>query len=126
MAEQQPLAVFEIKEYMVIFRQLEERDFEGVVARIRGLVRCTGVGISDSAEHRLDVFFLAEDSAVPEPVVNLAERVGAIFLPIRDMSTFVDILRNEKPIYGHLRADNPQYTSVTTNNEPVGAGDEDF
>ncbi len=126
MAEPQPLAVFEIKEYMVIFRQLEERDFSGVTARIRGLVRCTGVGINDNSDYRLDVFFLATDSDVPMPVVNLAERIGAIFLPMADMPTFVDILRNEKPIYGHLRADNPQYTSVTTNNEPVGAGDEEF
>lgn len=122
----QPLAVFEIKEYMVIFRQLEERDFNGVTARIRGLVRCSGVGINNTDDYRLDVFFLSTDSDVPAPVVNLDERFGAIFLPVADMSTFVDILRNEKPIYGHLRADNPQYTSVTTNNEPVGAGDEDF
>ncbi len=126
MAEQQSIAVFEIKEYMVIFRQLEERDFDGVIARIRGLVRCTGIGVNDEGDYRLDVFFLAEDSDIPAPVVNLAERIGAIFLPMGDMSTFVDILRNEKPIYGHLRADNPQYTSVTTNTEPVGAGDEEF
>ena len=39
----QRVAVFEIKNYMVIWRQLEEREFDGVTARIRGLVRCTGV-----------------------------------------------------------------------------------
>ena len=33
-----PVAVFEIREYMVIFRQLEERDFAGVRAKIRGII----------------------------------------------------------------------------------------
>ena len=120
-----PVAVFEIKNYMVIWRQLEERDFGGITARIRGLVRCTGVGTTDNEDYRLDVYFLSEDSQTPAPVVDIDSNVGSIFMPIRDISAFVDILRNEKPIFGHLRGDNPQWTSVTTTNEPVGTGDED-
>ncbi len=34
MASEMPFAVFELKEYMVIFRQAEERNFGGVVANI--------------------------------------------------------------------------------------------
>lgn len=120
-----PVAIFEIKNYMVIWRQLEERDFSGVTAKIRGLVRLTGVGTQNDEDYRLDVYFLAEDSETPAPMVDLDQHMGAIFMPIRDISAFVDILRNEKPIYGHLRGDNPQWTSVTTTNEPVGTGDED-
>jgi len=126
MANEQPFAVFELKEYMVIFRQSEEREFAGVTANIRGLVRCTGVGVQSDGKYQLDVFFLADYSDFPEPQVDLANNTGALFLPMADMSTFIDVLRNEKPIYGHLRGDNPQLTSVTTTNEPVGAGDEDF
>ena len=119
------VAVFEIKNYMVIWRQLELREFADVTARIRGLVRCTGVGADADETYRLDVYFLADDSAVPDPQVDIANRRGAIFMSISDIHAFVDILRNEKPIYGHLRGDNPQWTSVTTTNEPVGTGDED-
>ena len=119
------VAVFEIKNYMVIWRQLEVREFANVTARIRGLVRCTGVGADADETYRLDVYFLADDSAVPDPQVDIANRRGAIFMSISDIHAFVDILRNEKPIYGHLREDNPQWTSVTTTNEPVGTGDED-
>jgi len=125
MAEHSPVAIFEIKNYMVIWRQLEERDFDGVTAKIRGLVRLTGVGTQEPEDYRLDVYFLSEDSETPHPVVELDKNTGSIFMPIRDISAFVDILRNEKPIYGHLRGDNPQWTSVTTTNEPVGTGDED-
>ncbi len=119
------VAVFEIKNYMVIWRQLEERDFAGVTARIRGLVRCNGVGADKQESYRLDVYFLSSDSDMPAPQVDIGNRQGAIFMPISDISAFVDILRNEKPIFGHLRADYPQWTSVTTTNEPVGTGDED-
>lgn len=128
MASDTPFVVFEIKEYMVIFRQLEERDFGGIVAKIRGMVRCTGIGTSNEGEYRLDVFFLTSDSPVPEPQINLDEGSGSIFFPMSDMSTFIDVLRYEKPIFGHLRGDTPQWTSVTTSNEPVGEGniDSDF
>ncbi|MDQ7025178.1 MAG: hypothetical protein Q9P01_03105 [Anaerolineae bacterium] len=126
MATDLPVAVFEIKNYMVIFRQLEERDFDGVIAQIRGLVRCTGIGTQDNSDYRLDVYFLSSDSDYPAPQVNLEDKQGSIFMPVDNMMMFVDVLRNEKPIFGHLRADNPNWTSVTTTNEPVGAGDEDF
>ncbi len=121
----QRVAVFEIKNYMVIWRQLEEREFAGVMARIRGLVRCNGVGADDQESYRLDVYFLSQDSDMPDPQVDIANRRGAIFMPIDDLFAFVDILRNESPIFGHLRGDFPQWTSVTTTNEPVGVGDED-
>ena len=119
------VAVFEIKNYMVIWRQLEEREFGGVNAGIRGLVRCTGIGMHDQDSYRLDVYFLSPDSAVPAPQVEIDNRRGAIFMSISELHAFVDILRNEKPIFGHLRGDYPQWTSVTTTNEPVGTGDED-
>ncbi len=125
MADQR-VAVFEIKKYMVIWRQLEVREFAGVKACIRGLVRCTGQGASDSEDYRLDVYFLSPDSETPAPQVDIANRRGAIFMAISDIHAFVDILRNERPIFGHLRGDYPQWTSVTTTNEPVGAGDEDY
>lgn len=125
MTQDSPVAVFEIKQYMVIFRQLEIREFGDVEARIRGIVRCTGILPNSHDEYRLDVYFLTPDSSVPEPIIDLPNRSGAIFLPTSEMGIIVDVLRNEKPIYGHLRADRPEWTSITTTNEPVGVGDED-
>lgn len=110
--------VFEIKQYMVIWRQLEERDFDGVTAQIRGIVRCSG------DEYKMDVFFLAPESPYPMPVFIPDEMKGYMFMPISDMMAFVDMLRNEKPVFGHLRGDKPEWTSVTTTNEPVGEGEE--
>jgi hypothetical protein len=126
MSGDSPVAVFELKEYMIIFRQLEVVDFNGIKARVRSIVRCSGKGLQNDETYRLDIYFLSADSPYPEPIVNLAERVGTIFMPVADMTVFIDVLRNEKPLYGHLRADHPAWTGITTTNEPIGAGDEDY
>ena len=107
-------AVFEIKQYMIVWRQLETMNFRGTTIKIRGLVRCTG------DEYSMDVYFLASDSPFPMPVFDEPNKRGYMFLNIQDIHAFVDMLRNEKPIYGHLRGDRPEWTSVTTSNEPVG------
>lgn len=109
--------VFEIKEYMIVWRQLELLDFDRVTAKIRALVRCTG------GEYTMDVYFLAEDSPFPNPGYDVSNKKGHMFLNIRDIAAFVDMLRNEKPVYGHLRGDRPEWTSVTTGKEPVGEGE---
>ena len=110
--------VFEIKQYMVIWRQVEKRDFAGIEVKIRGMVRCIG------DEYNMDIVFVAEDSQYPDPIIDLEDKKGYMFMPMSDMLAFVDILRNEKPIYGHLRADRPEWTSITTTQEPVGEGEE--
>ncbi len=109
--------IFEIREYMVVLRQLELMDFGGQEIQLRGIVRCLGDGAM------LDVYLLEEGSPFPQPVVDLEERKGTLFLPFRDISVLVDLLRNEKPLYAHLRADRLAWTSITTNREPVGEGE---
>ena len=115
-----PVAMFEIKKYMIVWRQEEKRTFQDVEATIRGIVRCIG------DDYVMDVFFLTEESPIPQPMIDLENNKGAVFLSITDMLAFVDMLRNEKPIFGHLRADRPEWTSITTTEEPVGIGDEDW
>lgn len=109
--------IFEIREYMVVLRQLELMDFGGQEIHLRGIVRCLGDGAM------LDVYFLEEGSPFPQPVVDLEARKGTLFLPFRDISVLVDLLRNEKPLYAHLRKDRLAWTSITTNREPVGEGE---
>ena len=120
MANLENVEVFDIKNYMVIFRQSEKRTYGDIEVDIRAIVRCTG------DEYAMDVLFYAEGSDFPEhPIIELDKKKGFMFLPISDMTGFVDVLRNEKPIYGHLRGDRPEWTSVTTTQEPVGEGEID-
>jgi len=117
------VVVFEAKQYMVIWRQLEPRDFNGVQIKIRALVRLTGVEPKSGESYVMDVMFLSPDSPFPAPLYEVAQKKGYLFLPIADLYPFVDILRNEKPIYGHLRADKPEWMSVTTAQEEIGEGE---
>jgi hypothetical protein len=109
--------VFEIKQYMVIWRQMEKREFGDLEVKVRGMVRCIG------DEYSMDIIFVAPDSSYPDPIFDKEKHKGFMFMPISDMRAFVDILRNEKPIFGHLRDDRPEWTSITTSQEPVGEGE---
>ena len=53
-------------------------------------------------------------------VYAVANKVGAIFLPFKEMPPFVDLLRNEKPIYAYLNSDKPEWNYVRSGPEPVG------
>ncbi len=111
-------AVFEVKEYMVVLRQLEIMDFQGSELRLKGIVRCIG------EEFSLDVYCLEDGSDFPQPVFDAEQKKGYMFVPFADLPVYVDLLRNEKPIYAHLRGDRPEWTSVTTAKEPVGEGED--
>lgn len=117
------VVVFEAKQYMVIWRQLEMRDFNGVQIAIRAIVRLVGVEAKSGESYMMDVMFLSPDSPVPQPTFEIEQKKGFMFMPISDIMAFVDILRNEKPIFGHLRADKPEWTSVTTAQEDIGEGE---
>jgi hypothetical protein len=117
------VVVFEAKQYMVIWRQLEMRDFNGVQIAIRAIVRLMGVEAKSGESYVMDVMFLSPESAVPQPTFEIEQKKGYMFMPISDIAAFVDILRNEKPIFGHLRADKPEWTSVTTAQEDIGEGE---
>lgn len=110
-------AMFEIKQYMVIWRQEERRQFGEDEVIVRGLVRCSG------DEYTLDVLFVAPGSPMPQPMFEPEKKRGTMFMPVADIAAFIDVLRNEKPIFGHLRGDRPEWTSVTTTQEPVGEGE---
>lgn len=117
MSDDQNSEVFEVKHYMIIWRQMEKREFEGVEVHLRGMVRCIG------DDYTMDVIFVTEDSLYPDPIFDRENNKGYMFLPISDMLAFVDTVRNERPIFGHLRGDRPEWTSITTSQEPVGEGE---
>ena len=86
----------------------------GVQIKARGILACRG------QDHRFLAYFLTDDSPVPEPVYIPANKVGAIFLPNSDMAPFVDLVRNEKPVYAYLNSARPDWNNLSTSQEPIG------
>lgn len=86
----------------------------GTTVKARGIVACFGEFL------RLLFYFLPEDSPLPSPIWVEEARVSVVFLPFDTMAPFVDVLRNEKPIYGNIDSEAPGESYISTLHEPVG------
>jgi len=105
---------FLVTHYKVALGHAMSATWSGKKIKIRGYVACYG------SDHRFIAYFLTDDSPVPGPVYVVANKVGAIFLPFDEMPPFVDMVRNEKPIYAYLNSDHPEWICIKTSEEPVG------
>lgn len=50
---------------------------------------------------------------------------GTMFLPSEQYPWYVDLLRNEKPIFGYVYDDEPERNKINLGWEEVGERDED-
>jgi hypothetical protein len=89
--------------------------WSGKQIKARGIVAYHGAG-----GYRFIAYFLKDDSSVPDPVYVVNNKVGAIFLPFNEMGPFVDLVRNEKPIYAYLNDAKPEWNNISSSQEPVG------
>lgn len=105
---------FCVDTYSITLGDAMTATWSGVLIKARGIIQCRGEG------WRFIAYFLTEDSPVPYPVVVRRNKVGAIFRPFEEMSAYVDLLRNEKPVYAYLNSAKPQWNSLSTAQEPVG------
>lgn len=105
---------FAVKNYEISLGYANNAVWGGINIKIRGYVACYGGG------HRFIAYFLTDDSPVPKPVYVVANKVGAIFLPFKEMPPFVDMVRNEKPVYAYLNSDKPEWNNLSTTKEPIG------
>ncbi len=70
--------------------------------------------------YRFIIYGLHPSSPVPDPVYIEANKVGAIFIPFTELQNYIDLVRNEKPIYAYLNSSKPEWNSLRTSSEPVG------
>lgn len=86
----------------------------GISAKFRGYVACYG------GDHRFIIYELTPDSPVPNPTYIVANKVGAIFVQPGELQFYIDLLRNERPVYAYLNDNKPEWNYLRTTNEPVG------
>jgi hypothetical protein len=108
------IKTFTVETYQVAAGYGMSATWGGVSIKARGYVACSG------GDHRFIAYFLADDSPVPGPTYIPANKVGAIFLPAAEMAGFVDLVRNEKPIFAYLNSDKPEWNYLRSGPEPVG------
>ena len=106
---------FPITRYTIKLGDRLSASFGGTKIFARGLISCIGPD-----NQRVVAYFLADDSPVPSPTTTIGGKWGPVFLPKELMRQWADMLRNEKPLYGYINTDYPEWTSVSTSKEPVG------
>jgi hypothetical protein len=114
-----PSKTFAVNSYILNTGFKNEATWGGTKILIQGYVACYGADNS-----RFIVYGLHPTSPVPaSPVYNVPGNVGAIFVPFSNLQNYVDIVRNEKPVYARLDSDHPGWMGLSTNKEPIGEGE---
>ncbi len=104
---------FLVERYQITLGE-HPKTFGGVEVRTRGVVACFGEFL------RLIYYFLPDEVVAPDARWSEDARLCVVFLPFSAMPTFVDLLRNEKPIYGNIDTESPGDGFISTLHEPVG------
>jgi hypothetical protein len=107
---------FEVKYYRV---SLTRGVAEG--ANIFGWVQC----LDKQADwvYGFTVFFVPDDDNLPPSFYNPAVKSGATFRPISQMPLYIDLLRNEAPVFVSMNDEIEDLNRVSTWPEPVGEGE---
>lgn len=104
---------FEVKNYQV--KLSYELSGGGGGPKTRAYLACLG-----DDGYRFVIYFAAPGSAMAPPRYFPETKFGSINVPINEMANYVDLVRNEKPVYAYLNSDKPEWNSISTSNEPVG------
>ena len=104
---------FEISTYSISMG--DRLSFGGGQYQFRRVISC-----NSKDGQRLIIYFQAEGEQLYPPFTDLDIGLGRIFLPVSEFSAFVDVLRNEKPLYGYISDQKPEWNTLRTLQEPVG------
>jgi hypothetical protein len=83
--------------------------------QILAIIGCYGKG-----GNQLYINFVADGAILPRPLYDESNLSGAIFVPASLLPSYVDMLRNEKPVYGYCNSEQPYWNSISTSPEPIG------
>lgn len=105
---------FEITSYEVKVAREMGGTAQGVSAKFPAYILCKG------KEHQVVIYALHDSSPVPDNTFLPPYKHGTIFVPRWQYDWFLDMLRNEKPVYCYLNSNTPKSNSLYTGKEPVG------
>ena len=105
---------FEVKTYEVRIARELTGTAEGLTVRFPASILCQG------EKYHTVAYFLDDTSPVPANTFLPEYKRGTIFVPRWQYEWFIDLLRNEKPVFCYLNSDTPKWNSLYTGQEPVG------
>jgi deazaflavin-dependent oxidoreductase (nitroreductase family) len=108
---------YEITQYSVSFNSYDTGTEIGnvrIVACIEG---------TDNTGNRCLVYFIGEGDPLPCNKYGESTKTFATYRPEQHYLWFIDLLRNEKPVYCRVYPDNLLVSGIHTGNEPAGEGE---
>lgn len=84
----------------------------------RGVIACQGDG-----GYVFLIYLAAPGTSIAGPRYNPQGKIGSINVPVNEVDHYLDILRNEEPLYMYMNSDNPEWNNIRTTQEPVGEGE---
>jgi len=105
---------FEIKTYEVKIAREMNGSAGGLNLKFAAYILCRG------DEYHSVIYVLDDTSPVPVNTYLPAYKRGTIFVPRWQFEWFLDLLRNEKPVFCYLNSSTPKWNSIYTGREPVG------
>lgn len=107
--------MFKVVNYEVQLGYKMSANWNGVDIEVQGILNCNSVD-----GYKFIIYGLHPLSDVPGPIYYEPNKVGAIFIPFKDLPTYIDLVRNEKPVYAYLDTENPEWNGIRTGKEPTG------
>lgn len=112
-----PVIRFEINKYQVTLGPDLPSIISDFDSKVVGIIGCYG------KEHQLMINFVENGASIPKSQYDEKKKTGAIFLPLATMPYYIDLLRNEKPVFAYCNSEQPEWTNISTSHEPVGEGE---
>jgi len=110
---------FEVSSYDIRLARRLDTYAQGSLVRYNASITCRGSG------YTLTIYFLDEEqNLVPNNAYFPDSKRGTSYLPTSQYQWYVDLLRNEKPIYGFLYRSYPLQNGIYTGAEPVGENEQ--
>jgi len=111
-----PTIVTEIESYYV---QIGYESTGGAGGpKSRGVIACHGDG-----GYLFLIYLAAPGSSTAEPRYHPDGKIGSINVPVGETGNYLDILRNEKPLFMYMNSENPEWNNIRTSLEAVGEGE---
>ncbi len=73
--------------------------------------------------HQFHIYFIKPGVTVKPSETSSNGRHGFLFMPFSSFPYYVDILRNEKPLYVQINTEKPSNNMLITGSEEVGEGE---
>ncbi|NLE00545.1 MAG: hypothetical protein GX640_11790 [Fibrobacter sp.] len=111
------LVRFEIENYQVTIGPDLPSIVTNLDSKVVGIIGCYGKG------YQLILNFVENGAVMPLSAYDEEKKTGSLYLPVSYMGTYIDILRNEKPVFAYCNSERPEWSNISTSYEPVGEGE---